>query len=482
MIGRTGRRVPGSPHPAADGGRSRRRDLSRIREVRRQRDPYAGGRQWRRRRRHPSLPRLRRPRVLRGARAPRPPRSPSSLTLWRIAAIAVAVLAIAAILLVVVGGEEGGSEDAGRPAEAVLGSGDEVIATEYRRRRAYHSPQKPGYTAWVGAWIGPQETLNTAFVQATGPVPSPPDRDWAKLDMVAIILSSADGGESWETVREDPFDGPPYAYTGQATLGLDDGTIIRRVNGEDLAGFAEAPGTAFLERLEPGSRSWSGQQILLDPERFTYNVSRIQELSDGRLITSGGYWEVPAGQRDVSRPVTDYDPGWLLMTSDDEGRSWQQALTVPEGNAPLPNEWDLAELPNGDLLAVMRTAPDPVTREQSRSQAILRREGDGWVMEPSEPAPFPHSGHPELLATREGPVLHIATTGIHYTLDAGRSWRPLPFAGGAEYRSGYYPSAVQSGDGTIYVLSHAGADDPYGARDQSIIVDAFRLASGSEGG
>lgn len=32
------------------------------------------------------------------------------------------------------------------------------------------------------------------------------------------------------------------------------------------------------------------------------------------------------------------------------------------------------------------------------------------------PSTLPHSGQPELLSTREGPVLHLATTGIHWTV------------------------------------------------------------------
>ena len=39
------------------------------------------------------------------------------------------------------------------------------------------------------------------------------------------------------------------------------------------------------------------------------------------------------------------------------------------------------------------------------------------------PAPFPHSGHPELLATREGPILHLADTA-HLTLAPPED--PLP--------------------------------------------------------
>jgi hypothetical protein len=96
------------------------------------------------------------------------------------------------------------------------------------------------------------------------------------------------------------------------------------------------------------------------------------------------------------------------------------------------------------------------------------------VLSDMRDAPFPHSGHPELLATRDGPILHIATTGVHQTID-GKTWSPLRFSPRRAYRSGYYPRAVQTGDGVVHVFAHVGADDPYGRTDQSIIMDTFRL-------
>jgi hypothetical protein len=100
--------------------------------------------------------------------------------------------------------------------------------------------------------------------------------------------------------------------------------------------------------------------------------------------------------------------------------------------------------------------------------------GDTWEPGPLEPAPFPHSGQPELLAAREGVVLHIASNGVWWTADRGVTWTKLDIPGTA-----YYPSAVQLTDGTIVVLSHVGSDDPYGKGDQSIVVDRFRLKAKS---
>ena len=101
---------------------------------------------------------------------------------------------------------------------------------------------------------------------------------------------------------------------------------------------------------------------------------------------------------------------------------------------------------------------------------MLKKAGASWI--PAEPhaAPFPHSGHPELLATSDGLVLHVATSGIHWTSDAGETWHQLEIPGSA-----YYPRSVQATDGRILAFGHIGGDDAYGKNDQAIVMDSFRL-------
>ena len=227
-------------------------------------------------------------------------------------------------------------------------------------------------------------------------------------------------------------------------------------------------GTAYIQRLAPGASSWSGPTYLMDPAKYTYNVTRIQELNDGRLIATGNYWEVPAGTRDGRLPMDQM--GWLLMVSSDQGRTWTWALKEGADRVP-PNEWDVAEMPNGDLLAMMRTYDINNRANQYRRQAVLHKTAASmWTMETPRVTPFAHSGHPELLATREGAILNIATTGVHWTTDGGAHWTALPLTSG-----GYYPTAVQSADGTIHIFSHRGGDDDFGERDQAIVMDSFKL-------
>ncbi len=371
-----------------------------------------------------------------------------------------------------------------------------VHAVDFQRRTIYRSPQHPGYTSWVGVWIMPDKSLMTAFIQATGPIdPSQRTmaptrvlkafgvRQWDRkfdfwgLDLAVKYLRSGDGGRTWQQLRSDSFKALyPHGFTPQATIALKDGTIVRRVNGDDLRQEPSVPHTAYLQRLTPNATHWSAPQVLMDPAKYTYQISRLRYLSDGRLIATGNYWPVPASTPPPKRAKV--PSVFLLMVSSNDGRTWKNGMTIPSDVGYLPgNEWDTAELPNGDLEAVMRTLDSPTRRVQVRKQGLLKKEGEGWLLTDVRKAPFPHSGHPELLATHEGPVLDIATTGVDYTKDGGRTWTPLRFSPRFAYKSNYYPRAVQTDDGVVHVFSHVGGDDAYGETDQSITMDTFRLVT-----
>src|SRR5260221_80295 len=47
-------------------------------------------------------------------------------------------------------------------------------AEQYSRRTIYHSPEKRGYTCWVGAWQMPDRTLMVTFKEVTGPAQGRP--------------------------------------------------------------------------------------------------------------------------------------------------------------------------------------------------------------------------------------------------------------------------------------------------------------------
>ena len=109
-------------------------------------------------------------------------------------------------------------------------------------------------------------------------------------------------------------------------------------------------------------------------------------------------------------------------------------------------------------------------RRHVRWQGLMLKEGKSWRPKRVEPAPFPHSGLPDLLVTREGVVLHVTEPGVHGTADAGQTWHNVGLP-----RMAYYPKSLQLPDGRILVLGHLGSDDPYGAGDQAILMDTFKL-------
>ncbi|MBS0664307.1 MAG: exo-alpha-sialidase [Verrucomicrobia bacterium] len=363
----------------------------------------------------------------------------------------------------------------------------EVTAIDARHTTLYHSPEHPGYTCWTGAWLMPDGDVMVAFTQATGPrhgrMQAPPELlrqmswtaeyDMTGLDLRNVHLRSHDGGRTWTQVSADAFESPMNGISGDCETALPDGTVVRGVWGQYLPYNPELPKTGYLQRSRDGTRTWGPPEVFLDPKRYVTWPKRLRVLRDGRLLLVGGVERVPVDGRARIGDPRHLEP--LLAVSSDGGHTWSEPIDLLPPEAKTKpwggEEYDAAELPNGDLLCVFRRPdPDQTPRREVRWQGVLRKHGATWVPGWVAPAPFPHSGHPELLATREGVVLHLATTGIHWTADAGQSWHALDLPGTA-----YYPRSVQLADGRILVVGHVGRDDPYGKVDQSIVLDSFRL-------
>jgi hypothetical protein len=368
-----------------------------------------------------------------------------------------------------------------------------VTPADYHHATVYHSPQTPGFTSWVGTWAMPNGDIMLTFTQATGPIEgrplAPPEiqrqLDWPPkelsknydmtgLEMTNVHLRSKDGGQSWEKVSADAFKSNMNGITGEPEVALPDGTILRAVWGHYLPYNPEVPKTGYIQRSHDNTASWGKPEVLLDPAKFMTYPKRLRLLRDGRLIAVGGVAYIPVASI-VHREQADVLVEPLLLVSADQGKTWEGPIKVvpPENRRNWGGEeYDVAELANGDLLCVFRR-PDPDKtgpRREVRWQGVLKKQGLTWVPTTVGPAPFPHSGHPELLTTREGVTLHFATTGVHWTNDAGKSWHKLDVPGTA-----YYPHSVQTRDGRILVFGHIGRDDAYGSVDQSIVMDSFRL-------
>jgi len=365
----------------------------------------------------------------------------------------------------------------------------------FRRVFIYHSPQYPGYTCWCGLWNMPDDSAMCSFTQATGPFRDrlrapenvrctlawPPEGHGEEYDMTGLHLQnvhlrSVDAGETWTFAGSDDFRSCMNGTTGEAEEALADGTILRGVWGRYLP-YDAVPQDGYMERSNDGGRIWSGPELVNDDESRMFWPKRIRLLRDGRLLTGGGFY-VRHSERDT-RPhwTDDFFPA--LFVSDDSGGTWSGPIqVVPDAGLEdfrLTEEFDWAELDDGDLLLILRAGV-----EEGRLQTRLRRTGSTWETTSLEPAGLPYSGHPELLKTREGGILHVATTGISCTRDEGRTWCDLRIEDGlAELRKEpavpYYPKSVQLANGEILIVGHVGGDNGYGSVDQSIVGVRFFL-------
>jgi hypothetical protein len=374
-----------------------------------------------------------------------------------------------------------------------------ISAVNYSRSQIYHSPVSPGWTSWVGAWLMPDGSIMVGVTQAKGPFPPNPNyqnRDYSGLDVDVVYLRSHDGGANWTKVTESDVSFTTaedsglgtHANNAPATLVLNDGSIIRRVYGWDYGEFPDMPGTAFVQRSTDGGLTWSDQprstdggqtwsnpspiaEFFLDPQLYTVQPTRFERLSDGRILMIGSVWNGPNTQSAPHEP--------LLMVSSDEAVSWTRVPFAgpawsPSYTSLFANEWDATELRNGELLVVSRV------QNQNRWQAVFSKTENTWQITSAGATTIPHSGHPELLTTREGPVIYFATTGSLWTNNAGQTWNPLrvdslPDLAGGDHLTRYYPNSLQTPDGWVYVFGHNGADNYYGQVDQSVWMDKFRL-------
>ena len=350
-----------------------------------------------------------------------------------------------------------------------------VEAVGYAEKTIYHSPETPGYTAWVGLWQIPDGRIRCGFLQLTGPK--------GNIQSHTPNMESVDGGETWKMLPLPPTD----FESGRGMAVLSDGTLVRPVQTSTAGGY--------VQRSVDGGKTWGEPIHLLPSDTHYVSPAFLHPLRDGRLVLFAGVWkrdDVAFGG--VLMPYPHSRKRKMMFISSDKGLTWGKPIELMSLEDGVCAESDFCELPDGDLFWVHRCevypskltdippgaarqglkASDPWYKFYSvRKQSITRKTGDTFVPEkPELMKGVPHSGHPMIVYTQEGIILNFQRDAIYWTADLGKHWAALNVNVPAIT---WYPNAMQLADGKIICISHVGLDDEYGTVDQSIFQQTFRL-------
>ena len=165
------------------------------------------------------------------------------------------------------------------------------------------------------------------------------------------------------------------------------------------------PGTTFIQHSTDGGVTWSAmptstdggqlsdpdpniQDFILDPTTTTVQMTHLAACATG-----GSSWLATFGTARTRRCSEGTGDGGQLG----RGQDWH-ALPMTGADPLKFNEWDVAELDNGDLLIVARIN----VNNTFRWQGVMKKNGSSWTYQPLTQSTLPHSGHPELLKT-QGP-------------------------------------------------------------------------------
>jgi hypothetical protein len=354
-----------------------------------------------------------------------------------------------------------------------------VQVVEVEAKTLYHSPETPGYTAWVGLWQLPDGTIQCDFEEIT----KPQDKELR----YPVVLETRDEARTWTRV---PGDIPTGVCRGMAVL--PDGTLVRPVQSlycrEGWSGIPEDAG-GYIQRSTDGGRTWGEPIYVLSTKDYCVWPTQIRPLRDGRLVLFAGCSKRNQREAMLKTMVK------TMFVSADQGQTWGVPIAIMTENEGVCEESDFCELPSGDLLWIHRVevftgkvAPPPPLAfalpgskntpngfvYYDRLKSFARKAGDTFVPDRPSRAGIPHSGFPCVLLTREGVILHLATDESHWSADQGQTWHKL-MAGDKPLATRYYPKALQLDDGQILCLSHIGTDNGYGALDMAIVQQTFRL-------
>ena len=258
---------------------------------------------------------------------------------------------------------------------------------------------------------------------------------WRTDDSVVKTTCSTDGGESWSepaTVLHESGWGFS-AHHGPAQLS-DGSILVPAMSLRHVSGRSEF--RVYALRSHDGGRTWDVSQIGPMPGwEWQNQYGRVLEI-DGKLWLPGG------GQRRGEDP---WRNGYFV--SHDNGQTWPEWHAVCSG---LEDEKDMAELPDGRLLAIIRSGKEAY-------RCISSDRGESW----SAPEKLPIFGQcPSLLLLPKGKLIFAYRevepgeppgVGLAASNDAGESWDVLPplYVSPGGSRDCAYPSMVLAGPNEV---------------------------------
>ncbi|MCH8046369.1 MAG: exo-alpha-sialidase [Planctomycetes bacterium] len=208
-----------------------------------------------------------------------------------------------------------------------------------------------------------------------------------------------------------------------------------------------------LSRSKDGGRTWSKEERLKIPfpqgqayaavpgkagSIFYVEVTNLRSLSDGSVCFAGT-WRNSADGNFTSDQVQ-------FLRSTDGGKTW--VMNPVDRTNWQRNESSWVEMPNGDLLVLMRS-------NYTNSVGLSRSQDKGQTWSPIRPAgiPFFNSSAPSLLRTKDG-VLVLATRGwgLFTSIDDGHTWS-LPTHIRGYTGSGWLANLLEMKDGRILVVN-----------------------------
>lgn len=206
-------------------------------------------------------------------------------------------------------------------------------------------------------------------------------------DKVVAKLRSTDGGNTWKeegVVRDPSRDDKKFCYYHGAATKLKNGKLIAvltrfdRSNPDELMWDPETGGypdpDIVVLRSEDNGHLWSKPEIVPFPEGMIGNhAGTIIELDDKNLMLNFETWK-HSGDSEAAKQKS------LALISENEGKSWDNVITVADGSRENINYFDqrITKLGNGRLLALFWTHDMKTDKDLMVHRSISDDNGRTW--------------------------------------------------------------------------------------------------------